>query len=377
MFQKNYEQYLKKGKRVVINEGGTGSSKTISLAQLFAQILITEKNVELTIARKTFPSLRATAMKDFIVILKDMGVYRAEWHNKSENIFKYPPTGSTVDFVSVDDPSKIRSRKRHYLWMNEGNEFDLEDWRQLSMRTSKQIFFDYNPSHQFHWIYDQLEPRKDCVIIRSSYKDNPFLADDIVSEIEGYKKLDENYWRIYGLGLRGLAEALIFTHWEYCEELPKNYDKVFYGLDFGYNNPSAMIKVVEKDKEFYLEEKLYQTRLTNTDLIDKLKTMGIGEDEIYPDMAEPARLEELRRAGFNVMDSDKSIKNGIDFIKSRKIYVTKSSLNLIKELRSYSWKTKDERLLDDPIKDNDHLIDAGRYAMYSSSKNCGYGLEWL
>lgn len=370
-------EYQTKKHRIVINEGGTGSSKTISLAQLFALILIKERNVQLTITRKTFPSLRATSMRDFLNILKEMGAYKADWHNKSENIYKYEPTGSEVDFVSVDDPSKIRSRRRHYLWLNEGNEFNLEDWRQLSMRTSKQIFFDYNPSHQFHWIYDQLEPREDCILLRSSYKDNPFLAKDIVSEIEGYKNLDENYWRIYGLGLRGLAESLIFTHWEYCDKLPENYDKVYYGLDFGYNNPSALTKIVEKDKEFYLEEKLYQTRLTNNDLIDKLKELDIGDDEIYPDSAEPARIEELRRAGFNMMDSSKDIKPGIDFIKSKKIYVVKKSVNLVKELRSYSWKTKDDKLLEDPVKENDHLIDAARYAMYSSSKNDGVGLEWL
>lgn len=363
---------------MIINEGGSGSSKTISLAQLFASILIKEKNVELTIARKTFPSLRATAMKDFLNILKEMGIYKSEWHNKADNIFKYPPTGSVVDFVSVDDPSKVRSRKRHYLWMNEGNEFSLEDWRQLSMRTSKQIFFDYNPSHQFHWIYEQLEPRKDCVIIRSNYKDNPFLSEDIVREIEGYRTLDKNYWRIYGLGLRGLAEALVFTHWQYCEEVPENCEKKMYGIDFAYNKPTAIVAVSEKDENFYLEEKLYQTRLTNNDLITKMKEIGITEtDEVYPDDAEPARIEELRRAGFNVINVDKSKKSGIDFMKSRHLFVTKKSLNLIKELRSYSWKTKNEQILDEPIKENDHLIDAGRYAIYTSSKNLGHKLEWL
>ena len=340
--------------------------------------MIKERNIQLTIARKTFPALRATAMRDFFNVLKELGIYRSDWHNKSENIFNYPITGSEVDFVSLDDPAKVRSRRRKYLWLNEGNEFNLEDFRQLSMRTSKQIFFDYNPSHQFHWIYDKLEPRKDCVIIRSSYKDNPFLARDIVKEVEGYRGADENYWRIYGLGLRGIAETLIFTHWQYCDELPKNFDKMAYGLDFGYNNPSAIIKVVEKDKDFWWDEILYQSHLTNNDLIEKLKERGITEnDEIYPDVAEPARIEEIRRAGFNVLDSDKDVKAGLDFIKSRKLYITKRSVNLIKELRSYSWKTKDEKLLDEPVKENDHLISAGRYAEYSMAKAGGYGLEWL
>ena len=317
-------------------------------------------------------------MRDFLRVLKKEGAYKEEFHNKSDHTYRWPRTDTEIDFLSVDMPTKIRSRRRDYLWLNESNEFDLEDWRQLSLRTSDQIFLDYNPSHQFHWIYDELEPRKDCLIVRSSFRDNPFLSREIVKEIEGYKGVDENYWRIYGLGLRGIAQTLIFTHWQYCDELPKEFDKMAHGIDFGYNNPSAIVKVVEKDKEFYWDEKLYQSHLTNNDLIEKMKEVEITEeDEVYPDMAEPARIEELRRAGFNVLDSDKEVKAGIDFIKSRKLHITKRSVNLIKEMRSYSWKTKDSKPLDEPVKENEHLIDAGRYAQYSMSKSGGVGLEWI
>lgn len=377
VFEKFYEEYASKKHRIIIGEGGTGSSKTVSLAQLFATIMMKERNVQLTIARKTMPALRATAMKDFFNVLKDLKIYREDWHNKSENVFRYPPTRSEVEFISVDEPTKIRSRRRHHLWLNEGNEFTLEDWRQLSMRTSGQMFLDYNPSNQFHWIYDELEPRDDCIIIRSSYKDNPFLSDRIIKEVERYKEVDENYWRIYGLGLRGFAQTLIFTHWQYCDRLPKEFDRMGYGLDFGYNNPSAITKVVEKDKDFWWDEKLYQSHLTNNDLINKLKKIVTEEDEIYPDMAEPARIAEIKRAGFNVLGSDKEVKAGIDFVKSRKLYITKRSINLIKEIRSYSWKTKDGKPLDEPVKENDHLISAGRYAEYTMGKSIGAKLEWL
>jgi len=318
-------------------------------------------------------------MRDFLQVLKGLGAYKEEFHNKSDHTYHWPRTDTEIDFISVDMPTKVRSRRRDYLWLNEANEFSLEDWRQLSMRTSGQIFLDYNPSHQFHWIYDELEPRKDCLIIRSSYKDNPFLSPEIVKEVEGYKKADENYWRIYGLGLRGIAESLIFTHWQYCDELPKA-DKMAYGIDFAFNKPTAITKVVEKDNDYYWDEILYQSHLTDPELIKKMKEKGISEyDEIYPDPEDPKTIEELRTAGFNMQDSDNSVLSGFKFIKSKKLFITKRSVNLVKELRNYMWKTKDGKPVDpeQPVKENDHLIDAGRYAQYSMSKSGGVGLEWL
>lgn len=317
-------------------------------------------------------------MRDFFNVLKGLGIYKEEWHNKSELTYRYAPTGSEVDFVSVDDPSKIRSRRRNYLWMNEANEFNLEDWRQLSIRSSGQMFLDYNPSHQFHWIYDEVEPRKDCILIRSNYTDNPFLSPEIVKEIEGYKGVDKNYWRVYGLGLRGVAESLIFTHWEYCDKLPKEFDKMAYGIDFAFNKPTAIVKVVEKDNNYYWDEILYQSHLKDPELIAKMKEAGITEnDEIYPDPSEPKTISELKDAGFNVLESDNSVLPGIKYIKSKKLFITKRSINIAKEARSYSWKTKNDQLLDEPVKENDHLMDGGRYAEYSMAKAGGYGLEWL
>jgi len=319
-------------------------------------------------------------MRDFLNILKGLGVYKEDYHNKSDHTYKWPRTGTEIDFISVDMPTKVRSRRRDYLWLNEANEFGLEDWRQLSMRTSNQIFLDYNPSHQFHWIYDQLEPRKDCLIIRSNYKDNPFLNSEIVKEIEGYKGVDENYWRIYGLGLRGVAQTLIFTHWQYCDELPENPDRLAYGIDFAFNKPTAITKVVEKDDDYYWDEILYQSHLTDPELIGRMKEKGIDEyDEIYPDPEDPKTIEELRNAGFNMVDADNSVLPGFKFIKSKKLFITKRSVNLVKELRNYMWKTKDGKPTEpeQPIKENDHLIDAGRYATYSMGKSEGYGIDFI
>ena len=374
VFQRALEEYQAKKHRICILEGGTGSSKSVSLAQLVVLIMMQETDCQITVARKTLPALRATAMKDVINAIHELGIYNKEWHNKSDHVFTYPPTRSIIEFISVDEPRKIRSRRRNYLWMNEANEFNLEDYRQLAMRTDKQIFMDYNPSDQFHWIYDNVQTREDCIIIPSTYKDNPFLANEIVKEIESYRNLDQNYWRVYGLGLRGVRESTIYTHWKFCDKLPDNYDVKIFGLDFGFNNPTAFIEVRDKDKNYYWKERLYERGLTNTDLIAKLEQLVeqkvlTYEDEIYADNVEPARIKEIKDAGFNIFPCFKGeIKDRIIFIKSHGFYITKDSVNILKEVKSYSWKEKNGKLLDEPVKVNDHGMDGGGYAIATYNK---------
>lgn len=332
--------------------------------------MVKEKDTVLSIVRKTMPALRATAMRDFFNVLKSWGIYRVESHNKSDNIYTYK--SSQVEFFGVDEPTRVRSRRRNYLWLNEANEFRLEDYRQLAMRTDKQIFLDYNPSHFNHWIYDELHTRKDCVIIPSTYKDNPFLQPEIVREIESYKNKDKNYWRIYGLGLRGIAETLIYSHWKLCDDLPENPDETIYGLDFGFNNPSALMEITIKDKNYYWKELLYESQLTNPQLIGRMNSLGVDKNKyIYADSSEPARIEEINLAGFNILPADKSVSDGIDFVKSHGFFITKDSLNALKEIKFYGWKVKDEKPIDEPVKVKDHLMDAGRYACYTHSKE-GY-----
>ncbi len=320
-------------------------------------------------------------MRDFFAIMKDAKIYREQWHNKSEHIYYYPPTNSEVEFISVDEAQKVRSRRRNFLWINEANELSKEDFEQLNMRTDRQVFLDYNPSDLFHWIYDDLEPRKDCRLIVSTYKDNPFLPFVIVKEIENYATKDLNYWRVYGLGQKGAAETLIYKHWKIGDRFVEP-ESVFYGLDFGYNNPTALGRVEKKDKGYYCEELLYERYLTNQDLIERLTTLQkngklVRDAFIYADSAEPARIEEIRKEGFNILPCFKGeIKDGIDFIKSHDLIICRESLNLQKEVKSYSWKEKNGKPTEEPVKENDHLLDACRYAMVSDSRTILPGFDF-
>jgi phage terminase large subunit len=330
------------------------------------------KHKMISVVRKSMPSLRATAMRDFLNILMEMGLYDEKYHSKTENI--YHLNNTDIEFFGLDEPQKVRSRRRDILWINEANELTLEAFRQLNMRTNAQMYLDFNPSDEFHWIYEDVLLRPDTELIISTYKDNPFLPEQVVKEIEHFKEIDENYWNIYGLGQRGVSSIRIYTKFELIDDLPYyeiGGEKIpngerFYGLDFGYNHPTSLCEIVMKDDEIFVKERIYESYLTNQDLIRKMIDLGISKkDYIFGDSAEPQRIEEIKKAGFNIYPADKDVQKGIDNIKSRKLHITKDSENGLKELKSYSWKTKDERILDEPVKVRDDFVDSMRYGVHT------------
>jgi phage terminase large subunit len=303
--------------------------------------------------------LRKGALRDWRTIMEAYDLYSVPEHVRTENTYYYP-TGSYMEFFSVDDHLKVRGPGRDILFINEANLIDLDTFTQLLLRTKHTAFIDYNPADEFHWIYDKVLTRPDCYFIKSTYKDNPFLPDEQVKEIENLRNMDENFWRIYGEGERGHSEGVIYTHWDTFNQPVTG--SVCYGLDFGYSNPTALVRITEKDKEIYTEELLYQSQLTNPELIGILKQILPAHSVVYCDSAEPARIEELRKAGINAKPADKDVKAGILFLKSHKLHVHFQSVNLLKEIKSYKFvgiETKD--LV--PLKANDHLMDALRYGV--------------
>jgi len=369
IFEKNWEAPTK----IVVNQGGTRSGKTYSLLQLIMVRALSERGKVFTIVRKSLPSLKMTAMRDFIEILTNAGLYNEKDHNKSEHIYRL--NGNIIEFVSLDQPQKKRGARRDYLFCNEANELTWEDFFQLLVRTTGKIYIDYNPSDDFHWIYDKLLTRDDVTFIKSTYVDNPFLDDSIISEIERLKDTDEDYWRIYGLGERGQSKATVFTFME--EEVPEQAKFLAMGMDFGFtNDPTSLVAVYVLDHNLYAKELLYETNLTNRDISEKLKALNIDRrTEIFADSAEPKSIEELYRMGWNVKPTKKgadSINAGIDVLKRYKLYA--SGANLVKEMRNYKWvEDKNGKLLNKPIDAFNHAIDAMRYATFNKLTRPNYG----
>jgi len=364
---------LAASRRFVINEGGTRSSKTYSLCQLFIVKMLSQEKLVISVVRKTMPSLRSSAMKDFFHILKEYGLYREEQHNKSENIYRLG--SSEIEFFSVDQPQKVRGRKRDFLWLNEANELSIEDFRQLNWRTGKQVFMDYNPSEEESWIYELIEKRPAEVdLLKSTFLDNiEFLPEEIRTEIELLKVDDPENWTIYGLGERGHRSNIIYRPYTILPVFPDSFDDEIYGLDFGFNNPTALLHIGFKDRGVYLREKLYEPGLTNQQLIVKMERLVPDKKRpIYGDAEDKNRIEEIYNAGFNIHPADKgadSVIAGIQLVRGLKCYSLSSNVNLNKERAGYQWKKdKNGKLLDEPIKFKDHLLDAKRYALYTHLK---------
>lgn len=363
-----------KSYKILINEGGTGSSKTISLCQFWALKLSEEENKILTIVRKTTPALKKTVMRDFLSVLNQMGLYNEANYNKTDS--EYRLGTNLIEFISLDQPQKKRGSKRDYLWCNEGNELVFEDYFQLSIRTKSTIIFDYNPSDEYHWIYDNLLGRDDSTVINSTYMDNPFLDNNIVQEIERYKKIDLNYWNIYGLGIRGKKKTIIYQYgmnWvTEMFDIGKIEGDEFYGMDFGVNDPTVLIRMKVKDGVCYERKVFYQSGWTNKELMDNMESQEIDKNTpIYADCEDKNRIMEIKEKGYNIIPSVKgkhSVKDGIDYVKRYKVILHPEDEELTGEKKKYSWKLKNEQLLNEPVKIKDHGQDAERYALFTHFK---------
>lgn len=372
---KVYGHLKRSTKKIVVQQGGTRSGKTYNiLLWIIFHYCSRNHDKTITIARKTFPAVRSSVMRDFFDILKQVDLYREENHNKSSH--EYLLNGNRVEFISMDQPQKIRGRKRDLAFLNEANELNYEDWQQIIFRTNGRIIIDYNPSDTFHWIYDRVIPRDDADFFQTTYRDNPFLDPTIVAEIERLKETDEHYWRVYGLGERGTNRAQIFQ-FTTIQQIPEDAKFLSYGMDFGFtNDPSALVACYQKGNDLYFEEKIYSTGMTNQDLAHKFTEIGIGRyDEIFADSAEPKSIEELHRMGFNVKPTQKgadSINAGIDMLKRYKLHII--GANLMKEMENYKWlEDKNGNLLNRPEDKYNHAIDALRYGVYNKLSKPNYG----
>jgi len=361
--------------KIVVQQGGTRSGKTYNILMwiIFAYCQ-QNKGKMVTVVRKSFPAVRGTVMRDFFQILRDYNMYSEDLHSKSNN--EYVIEGNTVEFISLDIPQKIRGRKRDLLFVNEANELNFEDWQQLVFRTTEQIIIDYNPSEEFHWIYDKVLTRDDCSFYQTTYLDNPFLPVQIVEEIERLKETDENYWRVYGLGERGQSRSLVFT-FSTIPSIPPRAKLISYGLDFGFSNdPTAMVGTYMEGDNIYVNELIYRTGMTNQDIANELGKLGLDRrDEVFADSSEPKSIEEIHRMGWNVKSVSKgTINQGIDMLRRYKLHITESSSNVIKEMRNYKYiEDKNGDLTNKPLDKYNHACDALRYSVINKLNRPNYG----
>ena len=364
--------------KTILHVGGAGSSKSWSLAQLMIIKLVSEENKKIGICRKTFPALRMTAMDLVLKLLQSYGIYNLNNHNKTNNVYQH--NSNQIQFFSLDDPEKIKSADFNYIWMEEASEFTLEDYMVMKLRLRhptkerepNQIFLSLNPTDAHGWIPTNLVHQEDVEVIKSTFLDNPFLSKEYVKTITDLINQDENAYRVYALGEWGLLQRRIYTNYKIISHLPDMKEaKWCYGLDFGLVNPSALLKVYLLDGQFYLDERLYRSNMTNADIIEFLTHEDRGD--IYGDPTEKQMIEEIFRAGFNAYDGHKTVKEGLDLCQRQTLFITKDSINLIKEIDSYQWKEdKNGNVLPEPVKFNDHLVDCMRWAIWGITERFGF-----
>ena len=394
---KTFQLNWKSNKRIVINRGGTRSGKTYAICQQIMVWLLTgyirEKHYVpdgvCSIVRKYGTTISKTVMRDFIEVLQDNKVDGLIEYNKTSRQFKYK--SRTVEFFGADDQQKIRGYKSNILFCNEGNELGFKtEFTQLLMRTIDLIIIDFNPSDPYVWINEEIEQKrsaekKDVDVIVTTYLNNPFMSKPQIQEIEYLQYSDPELWKVYGLGEYGKVEGLVIPTLTVIDKMPDDLRKVGGGMDFGFSNdPTAFYLCGVKNNretkvtELYLDEQIYETGLTDSDLIKIMK--GTPKNlRIYADSAQPSTIEEIRRAGYNIAPVTKfkdSLKHGLQIMKRTRIFVTKRSIGMIREQKQYKYKMLANGQYDNtPIDAYNHAMDAVRYycLMNLSASMTGFG----
>lgn len=388
VFTKNYASE----KRIKINRGGTRSSKTRSIAQLAVLWLFTgqvSRNRKIlegvwSTVRKYSTTLDATVIRDFEEELELQGLYESVIHNKTKKTYTYGKR--MVEFFGADDEKKLRGAKRNILYCNEANELQFRtQFFQLLIRTTDDVFIDFNPDDENIWINTELEQKRqydkgDVDVIVSTYKDNTFLPQALIEEIEYLERNDPEFWKIYGLGQYGKVYGVIFENYNVITEIPKDAKYIATGMDFGFtNDPTAILQVFEQNGELFINELEYKRGLTNLDIGNRLKQLEIKEHEyIVGDSSEPKSIQEIYNQRFNIHGAEKgkdSVKNSIDILKRYKLNITSNSSNLLKEIKSYKWATdKEGNSINEPVDFNNHLIDALRYVALNKLNKSNSGV---
>ena len=374
------KKLYKLDKRIKVVCGGTSAGKTFGIIPILIDKAIKNPNLEISIVSESIPHLRRGALKDFLKIMMLLNRYTDVQFNKSTLKYNFT-NGSYIEFFSTDMPDKLRGARRTDLYINECNNIPFDAYQQLMVRTSDNIWLDYNPTSSF-WVDREVLNGQDVDFITLTYKDNEALPETIVKEIESARvkasksNYWKNWWKVYGLGQLGSLEGVCIPDWKEIQ-LPDEARILCYGMDFGYSNdPTSVVAMYKYNDSYIFDEIIYKKGLLNRDISNLLKTYNVS-DVIYADSAEPKSIAELNHYGHIVYPVKKgrdSINYGLNLINQNKIFITSRSKNLINELRNYIWMTdKQGNVLNKPIDAYNHAIDALRYSITSQLKDPNKG----
>ena len=367
VYQKLDAAYRSGRYNVFVLEGGSRSSKTYSIIQFWIRYALEhqDRTRRVIVSRLKATWITATVLKDFMDVLKDYGLYSSKQHNKSIGAGVYTLYTTEFWFLGLDDEQRIHGMKSDAFWINEAVEASFDDYAQLMQRCSGFAILDYNPSYDEHWIYDKICKREKTRYMHSTMLDNPLIPDNAKEQILSYEPTEYNIqhgtadkrkWQIYGLGKRASLEGLIYENWGYCKEIPKDIKKRGYGMDFGFSiDPTAIVDCAydNRTNTLYLDEVCYRTHMESADIIRFYK--NIPSMKVMSESADPRLISEIRNSGvliYAVQKGPGSLESSISVIKGYRMLVTERSVNLIRELKNYTWEfdEKTKRFINQPAK---------------------------
>ncbi len=386
----------------MVLRGGAGSGKSVFLCQLALIKMIqahTEgRRISIVCFRKVQSTIEKSIFKEFKNVAVDSGTYEM-FKITNRNPMRFALGKCEITFSGMDDPEKIKSVSRpDIIWMEEATEFDFEDFQQLNLRLrgdgmKKQMWLSFNPIDQDHWLRTQVwdsqnpEVQTNTEKLLTTYKDNRFVGKDYAATLESMKEQDYNYYRIYALAEWGTKpEGLIYPTWQkFTDETDiDDPDLVCYGLDFGYNDPMALVQVKIKEKRVFVRQVIYRQKLGMNTFVGMMDEMGVSRHyPIYCDTASPEKIKILRDHGFNAQEAIKgSIEAGIQIVKMFSLYIHDGSPDIIRELNHYSWKIDRKAsnregktvFSSEPADVNNHAMDAIRYTIMSTQQRNQIGI---
>lgn len=395
---KGYGTFWKSKKRYRVLKGGKGSKKSTTTALNFIYRLMKYPEANLLVVRAVANTHRDSTFAQLEWAQRQLGVSHLWKNTVSPMEMTYIPTGQKVLFRGFDDVLKLASTTVStgylcWVWIEEAFEIRSEDdFDKLDLSVPrgevpaplfKQTTLTFNPWSETHWLKRRFfdDPADNVDTFSTNYLINEWLDDTDRAVFERMREQNPRKYAVAGLGEWGIAEGLVYENWEV-----KDFDvatlgtenkeewkfRHFYGLDYGYtNDPTAFIAfaVNNVDKEIYIYDEHYQTKMLNSDIANMIIAKGYAKEIIRADAAEPKSNADLKRMGIQrLMPSVKgkdSVMHGIAEIQEYKIFVKPTCTNAIMELSSYCFaKDKDDRGLNKPEDFNNHLMDALRYGFY-------------
>jgi phage terminase large subunit len=377
---------MTKPKKVI--QGSTSSGKTYGIIPILYDRALEKPRTKITIVAETLPAVREGALDIFVNFMMDEGRWNDERWNASSLTYTCG-NGSRLQFKSFDSVGKAKaSGKRDIVFLNEANHIDYEIADALIVR-SEEVWMDFNADMEF-WAHTEILTHDDSEFLKLTFEDNEAIPQATLNELLKRKAKAEaeersgnlgywwNWWQVYGLGEIGRLLESVYSRWEILDKKPERFTQFVYGLDFGYEHPTALTRIWFWENERFVEEVIYQNGLTSAPLVDKMKKLGVEDSiEILADHARPEMIEDLSNAGFYVLKANKSVEAGINYTNECVVYVHKDSVNIQRENRLYKRKVVNGRVQEDIVKRDDDAMDSIRYANLYIKENYSSNSAYL